>query len=342
MPQAQATAAQGASFPTPERIMQYVNGHWATVTLATAVQYSVFTRIEAGATTAAALADAAKIAPRGAQALLDALVGLGLLTLSNGGYANTPEASFYLVEGKPAYMGGWSARLFGPDGDLDVWSRLPGAVRHGGPERRFEAAENPFWEKLVVALAPGTWPLAQQAAARLDFASLGEARLLDVGGGGGVYSAVLLGTNPRARSTQVDWANVNRIARDYLTRFGVADRFETRDGDFHAVDFGQAVYDVAIYAHIAHGEGPQENVATFRRLKRALKPGGTLMVVDFVVDEDRSGPPFPLLFHLQMLLMTPAGATWRESDYRSWLAEAGFASVTIEPTPTPASLIFAR
>jgi hypothetical protein len=43
-----------------------------------------------------------------------------------------------------------------------------------------------------------------------------------------------------------------------------------------------------------------------------------------------------------MLLVTSAGATWREADYRSWLAEAGFDRVTVEPTQTAAGVIFAR
>jgi hypothetical protein len=48
------------------------------------------------------------------------------------------------------------------------------------------------------------------------------------------------------------------------------------------------------------------------------------------------------MFSSQMLLVTNGGNTWREADYRAWLAEAGFASVEIVPTPTPATIIFAK
>jgi ubiquinone/menaquinone biosynthesis C-methylase UbiE len=328
--------------PDPQLIFQHLNGHWGAITLATAIEHSIFTRIEHGTTTCAALAEAASLSSRGTQALLDGLVGLGFLTLSEGRYANTAAATFFLVEGKPAYMGAWASRLLGPHGDLAQWVQLPEVVKRGGPEHRIGGEDKTFWEQLVRALAPGTWPVAQQVAARLDFAALGAARLLDVGGGAGVYSAVFLLANPKGRSTQVDWAHVNRIARDYVGQFGVGDRFETRDGDFHDTDLGEAIYDLAVYSHIAHGESPADNVTVMRRLKRALKPNGTLVVVDFVVKDDRSGPPFALLFHLMMLLVTREGATWRESDYRGWLAEAGFASITIEETPTAASLILAR
>jgi hypothetical protein len=80
----------------------------------------------------------------------------------------------------------------------------------------------------------------------------------------------------------------------------------------------------------------------FRKFRRALEPGGTLVINDFVVNDDRSGPRFPLIFNSMMLLQTTHGATWREADYRKWLNEAGFAEVTFQPTPSPATLVFAR
>jgi ubiquinone/menaquinone biosynthesis C-methylase UbiE len=226
--------------------------------------------------------------------------------------------------------------------ELNEWAQLPKVVKTGLPAEDVDRAENPFWEDLVLSIAPMSWPMAQAAAARLAIADAGPVTILDVGGGSGVYSAVLLAKNPQASATQIDWENVNRVARSYVARHGVADRFHTIDGDFHHVDFGSGHYDVAIFSHIAHMEPPAENVALFRKLRRALKPGGTLVVVDFVQNDDRSGPPFALLFHLNMLLHTQAGATYTAAEYRDWLAEAGFRAVEIETTEGPASLVYAR
>jgi len=44
----------------------------------------------------------------------------------------------------------------------------------------------------------------------------------------------------------------------------------------------------------------------------------------------------------QMLVVTKGGFTYRQADYRSWLSEAGFASVEIMTTPTPATVLLAR
>jgi hypothetical protein len=157
-----------------------------------------------------------------------------------------------------------------------------------------------------------------------------------------VWSAVWLPTNKQARGFQLDWPTVNKIAKGFVGKSGVADRFETIDGDFHTTDFGSNRYDYAIYAHIAHQEAPAGNVATFRKFRKALKPGGTLLVNDFILNDDGTGHPFALMFGSQMLLVTKEGNVWRQSDYRSWLGEAGFTSVEFVATPTPATVIFAK
>jgi SAM-dependent methyltransferase len=204
-----------------------------------------------------------------------------------------------------------------------------------------DSEESPFWEELVPAIAVLSVPVVLAAAERLELAQAGPISIFDVGGGSGIYSAIWLGINPQARSTQFDWANVNRIAKDFVGRRGVADRFRTVDGDFHKADFGTAEHDIAVYSHIAHQESPAQNAATFRKIRKALKPGGTLVISDFVVDDDRSGPPFSLMFRSTMLLRTKEGSTWTRSNYETWLKEAGFHNVSIEPTGTPATLVYA-
>lgn len=326
--------------PTLQRILQISTGGWATGILATAVIHSLFTHIEAGADTPEALRRKAGISPRGVATLLDGLVGLGLLTVSEGRYRNSPDASAFLVEGKPSYAGGFPKIQFAQFSD---WAAFPDVVRTGRPilDDAAKGADNAFWEELVPAIVVLSIPVVHAAAERLKIAAAGPISILDVGGGSGIYSAIWLSLNRQARAFQIDWGNVNRIARDFVARHGVVDRFSTIDGDFHSVPFGDADHDIGVYSHIAHMESPESNVGLFAKFRKALKPGGTLVVNDFVVENDRSGPAFPLLFRSEMLMRTRAGSTWTRKDYEAWLKEAGFTTVAIEPTPSPATLVYA-
>ncbi len=332
--------ADQESRPSLEHIMRISSGGWAAAILAAGCEHAVFTHLEKGADTVDALAKQAGISRRGAGTLLDGLTGLGFLTVSNGRYRNTPDASEFLVEGKRSYFGGFARVSLSEFAD---WQTFPQAVRSGAPEVKdtTDVESNPFWEALVPAIATLSVPVALAAAERLELAKAGPASFFDVGGGSGIYSALWLGIAKQARSVQFDWPNVNAIAKKYVAGFGVGDRFRTVDGDFHRADFGNAEHDVAVYSHIAHQESPEENLATFRRIRRALRPGGTLVVSDFVVDDDRSGPPFALMFRSVMSLRTKAGSTWTRAEYDRWLREAGFTKVSIEPTATPATLVYA-
>ncbi|HEV7651073.1 MAG TPA: methyltransferase [Actinophytocola sp.] len=327
--------------PTSQHIMMLANGYWATGILGAAASHSVFTHLDAGENTAQKLADRAGISERGAQTLLDGLVSLDLVEPHGGTYRNSADAAEYLVEGRPGCLSAFAQLKMGHMGAL---AKLPEVVRAGRPlsDAVVEVADNPHWERLVTAIAAQSVPVAAIAAEKLGLAEAGEISILDVGGGSGIYSATWLGLNPAARATQLDWRPINAIAARLLAEKGVADRFSCIDGDFHTTDFGVARYDVAVYSHIAHQEGPDDNIALFAKLRAALKPGGTLIVNDYVVDDDRSGPPFALLFGSEMLLKSKHGGTWRRADYEGWLAKAGFDDVTFQTTPSPATVIFAR
>jgi SAM-dependent methyltransferase len=327
--------------PTSERIMQLATGYWATGILGAAASHSLFTHLDAGADTAGRLAARAGISERGAQTLLDGLVSLRLVALRDGSYRNTAEAATFLVEGKPTCLSSFATFKLASMGDLVA---LPDVVRAGGPVTHVtvEVADNPHWEEVVPAIAAQSVPVAMIAADVLRIAEAGEISILDIGGGSGIYSAIWLGLNPAARSTQLDWEPVNAIARRLVAERGAADRFTCIDGNFHTTDFGTAAHDVAVYSHIAHQEGPEDNVAIFAKIRGALKPGGTLVICDYVVDDDRSGPPFPLIFASEMLLKSKRGGTWRRADYHAWLAKAGFEEVSFQRTPSPTTLVFAR
>src|SRR5579864_5158236 len=92
--------------PTPEKVMQLITGGWAAAILGSAAKHGVFNALEGGGDDAQGVAMKAGISVRGAQAVLDGLTGIGLVTLSRGRYRNTPESSAFLVKGRPAYLGG--------------------------------------------------------------------------------------------------------------------------------------------------------------------------------------------------------------------------------------------
>jgi ubiquinone/menaquinone biosynthesis C-methylase UbiE len=321
----------------PDKVIAHATGLWGCAILGAAVTHRVFTILERGSRTPEELAREAGLSVRGAQTLLDGIVGLGLAEVAGGRYRPSREAVTYLCEGRPSYLGEW-VKLEALC--MEQWQGLPDAVRAGAPPPA-PPSDTRFWEALVPALIPIGVPVAQAAADALEVSRRGPISILDVGGGSGIYSLTMLRANPRAVAVQIDWPAVNRIAREHLAREGFGDRFATVDSDFHEVELGEGMHDLAIYASVAHIESPEANRAMFARIHRTLTMGGALVVADFMVDDDRSGPPMALLFASNMLLRTTGGTCYRRRDYEVWLREAGFRSVVFKETPIPISLAIA-
>lgn len=326
---------------SPERILGYAAGAWMCGIVSTAVKLELFEHIEAGAHSPDDLARRASISPRGARAMLQALVGLGLVKCAGGRYVNEEESRHYLVPGRPEYLGDFVALGFA---DMKTWEKLPQAVRTGAPVvGDFDPENHPAWEAVVRGAAPVTHMLAQRLAATLDIEEAGGVRVLDLGGGAGALSGVWLALNDEARATQLDWPRVNAIAHEAVAGYGVGDRFDTWDGDVLERDFGEACFDIVVATMLTHFFTDENNISLFRKAKRSLAPGGVLVIADMMEDDAGSGDGWAMAYAANMLLATPHGATYPRSDYAAWARAAGFADVLFETLEgLPHTVMYAR
>jgi SAM-dependent methyltransferase len=152
-----------------------------------------------------------------------------------------------------------------------------------------------------------------------------EPWLIDVGGGAALFSRALLVQNAKARATQLDWPHINQIAKAEIDSAGVSARFDTIDGDFKTTVLPAAKYDVAVLSNIVHQESEASALALMKGLREGLKPGGRLVVVEFLVEDGRVGPAMPLMFNLAMLVNTSGGRSYEKSHLARLFREAGFA-----------------
>lgn len=329
--------------PTPEKIMRYAWGYAPPLILETAVRARIFDILNEGPKTAAETSQAAGASQRGVESIMNALVGLEFLTRDeNGRYALTPESATYLVSSKPAYFGGFLAHV--SQQLIPDWLELTKVVETGKPvtsvNQRSQGAR--FFEQFVAGLFAMNYGSAVAAAAELGAAAATHpVKVLDLAAGSGVFGIAIAQRSERVTVTAVDWPNVLEITRKTAAQCGVADRFSYTGGDLASVDFGKD-YDVATLGHILHSEGEARSRRLLRKTYDALAPGGTIVIAEFLVNADRRGPLTGLLFDVNMLLHTDAGATWSFEEIRGWLEECGFRDARLVDSPGPSPLIFAN
>ncbi len=186
-----------------------------------------------------------------------------------------------------------------------------------------------------------SYPAAQNLARTLDLNGTGGTiQVLDLAAGSGVWGIALAQSSDRVRVTALDWPDMIPITRKTVGRFGLLDRFSFIEGDLLQGDFGRD-YGVATLGHILHSEGEERSRALLAKTFRALAPGGTIAIAEFLVNADRTGPLNGLLFAVNMLVNTDSGNTYSFEEIGGWLREAGFTDARTIESPGPSPLILA-
>ncbi|HYK64898.1 MAG TPA: methyltransferase [Patescibacteria group bacterium] len=230
--------------------------------------------------------------------------------------------------------------------NIETWSHLGETVRAGrpvgSPPSPGELAQ--FFSTLVRAIFPMSFMGSKSAVAALDKKARGRiSAILDVAAGACAWSIPFAQAIPKARVTIVDFPDVTNVAREYTTRFGVADRYDYLEGNLRETDFGRERFDLVILGHIIHGEGREPGRKLIERSFAALKDKGMLLIAEFIPNDDRTGPELPMLFGLNMFLARGAdGDVFTMREYREWLKGAGFRAVkTIRSANQPSPMILA-
>ncbi len=337
-------AAPTATPVTPERIAQFAWGYAPPLILEAAIRHRVFDTLDGGAKSVSEVAREVGASERGLTAIMNALVGLDFLAKDEQGrYSLTPESAAFLVSNKPGFMGGMIRH--GSEHLIPRWLSLNEVVATGRPVTPVnqEDSGSEFFQEFVNDIFPLSYPAAKALGEYLDCNVEGRmVRVLDLAAGSGVWGITLAKCSDAVHVTvtAVDWPGVLPVTRATVAKFGLAHRFSYVEGDLLEADFGVG-HDVATLGHILHSEGIERSRALLAKTFQALRPGGTIVIAEFLVNSDRTGPMNALLFAVNMLVNTDNGNTYSFEEIAGWLTEAGFKNARKLEAPGPSPLILA-
>lgn len=325
-------AARDKAGTLPDRLEQMIRGYQPSRCLLTALELDIFTAV-ADAATAEQIARKIDADPRATATLLNALVALGVLAKSGDKYENTPETARFFVQGsKDNHRNG----LLHTANIWHRWSTLTEAVRKGTPVPIAQDHKSDWNANFIHGMqrnAKDRAPLVVKA-----IGTVGVRRILDLGGGSGAYSIAFAKNNPDIHCEILDLPEVIPLTSDYVSKAGLSSQITVRPGDMLHDDFGIG-YDIVMLNAICHMFSEEQNRQIFRRAHRALKPNGRLVVQDFVLNNEKTGPTHAALFSINMLVSTEAGASYSEKEYTDWIKAAGFTTVSRINLPGPSSLM---
>ncbi len=325
--------------PTP--IFEHFRGSYGSELLTVAVaHFHLFGLLAAGPRTLDELEVDLRLASRPAHVLLTALRAMKLLDRDpQGRIGLTQLAREHLVPGTPFDVGDYVGLAANSPGVLEMAERLrsnrPAAAdEEGGAAFIYRAGIKSAMESadmarhFTLALAGRAKNVAPLLADRLALERV--ERILDVGGGTGIYSIALLQKHPHLSAVVLDRSEVLKVAKEMAQQYGVADRLQLLEGDMFEDPLPEDCQAILL-SNILHDWDEPQCRQLVRRAADALPSGGRLLIHDVYLDDDLGGPLAIALYSAALFTLTE-GRAYSQAEYRGWMEEAGLATEGMIPT----------
>lgn len=329
-----------------ERMTDIALAFKQTGTILAAIEMELFTHIARGAATLDQIAAALGIDAEKADRLLTACKSMDLIREAGGKHENFSDVERYLVKDSRTYFGEYLDYM--AHRDYTAWENIAEnltaeAKTDEDDDRTYlSMMQDPVKAReFTEAGYEASIGLGHKLAKEFDFSQY--KRWLDLGGGSGCYAIAACERHEGFKVTVLDQPNVIAVACEFIENHGLTDRIDTTPGEFFGPEYPTG-YDLATYITPLQGYMPDKVIAALAKAKGALAPGGTVMVVDYMLKDDKTGPLDPAFVNLfgvregRYLGRVNTGAEWCE-----FMAEAGFVDAEYRWfTPHQLGLITAR
>lgn len=302
--------------PTP--LVQITWGMGSARCILAGVDLGIFDLLARGPRTAEEVASSLDCDPAGTLTLLNALNGFGLLKRRDGRYSNGRSAAKWLVGHSPHSM----VQMVRFMGDLwEMMSDLEQGVRTG-TIADFHHGDHPpeFWERYLRGLADMAPLMAKEVARRVKFDRPPE-RLLDVGGGHGIFSAGFCKRHEGLHAEVLDLPQAVAVGEQIMAEQGMADRVTYRSADLREADWGGG-YDAVLLFNILHNLSEEDCQGAIARARSALRPGGQLVVLDADHRERRGNADMTGGFSEMLCFLTSGTRAYPLDTIRGWMEGA--------------------
>lgn len=168
----------------------------------------------------------------------------------------------------------------------------------------------------------------------------GRRRLLDIGGGSGIYACTFAAANPDLTATVIEQPPVDRLARDGVAAWGVGGRVAVTSADFLTDDWPHG-HDIHLFSNVLHDWGPSTIERLLARSYEAMDPDGLLIVHESFINRDKTGP-LPVAEYSALLMHITQGKCYATSEYESLFEAAGFTDVAYLDTVNDRGVMTAR
>ncbi len=318
-------------------LMQMLSAFKKSRVLLTAVELDIFNSLDNEEMSAPELADKIDADSPALSKLLYALVSLELLTIKGNKFSNSNTSKKYFVKSGSSFLGGamHQVQLW------NSWNNLTDIVKSGQDEvkRKIYNREHDWLADFIAAMHARGVLEAQKVKPLINFE--GVKKVLDLGGGSGIFASTFIRNTPSMHAIVFDLPNVIPLTEQYIAGENLTGRITTLEGNYLYDDIGSG-YDLIFLSAVIHSNSYDENLSLMKKCANALNPNGRIVVMDFIMDEDRTRPVHGALFAINMLVNTEKGTTYTRKEIENWLYAAGLQNIEMKKVDRKIGLISGR
>jgi ubiquinone/menaquinone biosynthesis C-methylase UbiE len=302
-----------------EQLSKILRSYRNSSVLFAAHELGVLNKISEKSINISSLVNDLGLSKKGLERLLSALCALGIIKKENNTYSISSVYKNYLDPRSSDFLGGLI------DHEIHLhkrWAQLSESVKSGLPVKKTnEPAEPADTQRFIKAMANIGQRTAPILLEQINFN--GNEHLLDLGGGPGKYIEKFCAKYPHMQVTIFDQPETIKAAKSLLSRNKNLKNIRFISGNFLEDDFGDN-YDVIFSSNVIHIFGSEDVQFIFNKCYTALKMGGRLLIKDFFLNNDTTGPEFTTLFSLHMLLSSEGGKCYTEEEMISLMKNSHF------------------
>lgn len=276
---------------------------------------------------------------RNTEYFLDALANTGLLEKKEGRYRNMPLSSLYLVSGSTYYLGDLFSMI--KIMSMDPLDHLEDMVRNGPRPCQREAGldSHDRWIKSAKASMP--WALGEMGSRMARIAAglegfSGFKKMLDLGGGHGVFALYMVQASDGLEAVIFDHAPVAQQASGVISSYGMDKKVSVMSGDYLTDDFGKG-YDLVL-AGATLNSAKSGLDALLLKIYNCLKPDGYFISLHDGMTGEQTQPAL-ILEWLAGLLDSDQDFRFEQGELAGIMLKSGFRHVRSRTMETPIGLM---
>jgi len=301
-----------------------------------AVDLDIFSLIPPSGCSAEELAAACGVAEVGIRVLLNALAAIGILQRGGVRYTMHPDIRALLARGPHCIL----PEIMQYRRENEIWLRLAEGLRD--PRTRPDAdMDGSHLPEYLAAVELTNRQSAERLIERIA-PLIGRARqVLDLGGGSGTYAIRLLDASRNLKVTLLDRPEVIEECRRRLKDRTDGGRLDLVAGNASDFDLPPH-FDVVIISDLLHYFCPDGKRRILHNARRALAPGGAIVVSKFTLDGSGTSPPAAALFSLKVHLQRSEAYLETDDEAADMMRGLGLQHVEVELLDSVKSVVIGR